>query len=53
MNNFMIDENKDVYDFEVGDELSDVRLIVEDRVLNVHKAILGKKFLQMIKLNKI
>ena len=29
------------YDFEVGDELSDLQLLVEDRCLFVHKAILG------------
>lgn len=29
------------YDFEKGDELSDTQLIVEDRVIFVHKAILG------------
>lgn len=31
-----------ICDFEKGDELADARLIVEDRVLYVHKAILGK-----------
>ncbi len=30
------------YDFEKGDELSDLKLIVEDKTLLVHKAILGK-----------
>ncbi len=30
------------YDFEVGDEFSDLKLIVEDKVLHVHKAILSK-----------
>jgi hypothetical protein len=31
-----------IYDFEKGDELSDLKLIVEDKTLLVHKAILGK-----------
>jgi hypothetical protein len=31
------------YDFEVGDEFSDLKLIVENKVLHVHKAILSKK----------
>ena len=30
------------YDFETGDEFSDLKLIVEDKVLHVHKAILSK-----------
>ncbi len=29
------------YDFETGDELSDLKLIVEAKCLFVHKAILG------------
>ena len=33
--------NNDEYNFEMGDELSDMKLIVEDKVLFVHKAILG------------
>ena len=31
----------DDYDFEIGDELSDMKLIVENKTLYVHKAILG------------
>ncbi len=30
------------YDFEKGDELSDTQLIVQEKIINVHKAILGK-----------
>jgi hypothetical protein len=30
------------YAFETGDEFSDLKLIVEDKVLHVHKAILSK-----------
>ena len=30
------------YDFEVGDEFSDLKLVVENKVLHVHKAILSK-----------
>ena len=33
---------ENTYDFEQGDELSDVKLIVEGKTLLVHKAILGK-----------
>lgn len=32
----------DNYDFEVGDEFSDIKLIVENKTLHVHKAILSK-----------
>lgn len=30
------------YDFNEGDELSDMKLIVENKTLHVHKAILGE-----------
>jgi hypothetical protein len=30
------------YDFEKGDDLSDVKLKVEEKTFYVHKAILGK-----------
>ena len=30
------------YDFDNGDELSDLELVVEEKMLKVHKAILGK-----------
>ena len=36
--------DEEEYDFNVGDELSDVTLVVEDHELLVHKAILGKQF---------
>ena len=49
----MPDGNKDGYDFEVGDELSDVRLIVEDKLLHVHKAILGKNIFSLLFFCKI
>ena len=29
------------YDFEKGDEFSDLKLIVEEKTLLVHKAIIG------------
>ena len=29
------------YDFETGDELSDIQLIVQEKIIHVHKAILG------------
>jgi hypothetical protein len=35
------EENSQNYDFEKGDELSDLDLIVEGKCLHVHKAILG------------
>ena len=31
------------YNFNEGDELSDMKLVVEDKTLHVHKAILGIK----------
>jgi hypothetical protein len=31
----------DEYSFETGDEFSDMKLIIEDKILHVHKAILG------------
>lgn len=34
-------KNEDIYNFENGDELSDLKLIVEDKELYAHKAILG------------
>lgn len=37
--------NECIYDFEKGDELSDTKLIVEDKILFVHRAILGKNIL--------
>ena len=30
------------YDFEAGDELSDLEILVEGKTIRVHKAILGK-----------
>lgn len=30
------------YDFTLGDELADITLVVQDKELHVHKAILGK-----------
>lgn len=36
-----LDNEPELYDFKSGDELSDLKLIVEDHVLHVHKAILG------------
>lgn len=36
-----MDLNIELYDFFNGDELSDLRLIVENHTLYVHKAILG------------
>jgi len=45
------------YDFEAGDEFSDLKLIVEDKVLHVHKAILSKLntiiFEQPLELNEL
>ena len=35
-------ESESEYDFEKGDELSDTQLIVQEKIINVHKAILGK-----------
>jgi hypothetical protein len=32
----------DNYDFDIGDEFSDIKLIVENKTLHVHKAILSK-----------
>jgi len=34
-------EIEDDFNFNEGDELSDMRLIVENKTLHVHKAILG------------
>ena len=36
--NKMIDSE---YNFEKGDELSDTKLIIEEKIIHVHKAILG------------
>ena len=34
--------NENGYDFTVGDEYSDIILVVEDEELHVHKSIVGK-----------
>ena len=36
-----MESESDLYDFRIGDELSDLKLIVENQTLYVHKAILG------------
>jgi hypothetical protein len=40
--NISNDTNKETpYDFEAGDDLSDLKLKVEDKIFHVHRAILG------------
>ncbi len=41
INNVVKYDIENDYDYEVGDELSDMKLIVENKTLHVHKAILG------------
>ena len=40
-NNKIVKYDNDEYDFERGDELTDMKLIVENKVLFVHKAVLS------------
>ena len=37
----MSNSNSGVYDFEIGDEFSDVNIMVQGKVFRAHKAILG------------
>lgn len=37
-----MDEEIEKYDFRNGDEFSDFKLIVENRAILIHKAVLGK-----------
>lgn len=37
-----MDEKIEMYDFSTGDEFSDFKLIVEDKPILIHKAVLGK-----------
>ena len=38
-----MDEEIEMYDFSVGDEFSDFKLIVENKPILIHKAVLGNQ----------
>ncbi len=53
----MFSKNKIVkheeYEFSIGDELSDMKLIVENEIVFVHKAILGIFYILFQEINLI